>query len=589
MIKFIKKSISFGATAGYLFYLAAFTFVGALLFTPLFGWCVAAVIFAVLVEGTVYATNIYQAIKNSDYEKILELALAEQTLKKEEQNQFRKDYFNLKEHLHTLSKDMASYAEKAEVEKQIVDGKKCLKAMISEYRDYLKGHASNFAFKERDNSFQNIINSRKRWIQLSIPLSFGAGVFSGISAYALIMLKFLVSPVVVGCLAKMGITVVFASTVGAPLLAGLACLGSGLVMYGAASRVIKKGDLNKWDERLDELVASDEPSKLKKYSKRCVAYTAFLFLMVFSMVATAWSFCSPIINFTTNIALRIIAYITLAMFVLLTLLFNADNALRSLKKIGAGITDSWTQINTAWNNENILQFSNPFRHGTSFIMSCHAYSSGMTTDNFPFISIPPAFTALVGAIMEWLGDWDYMPENHHNHDHDHDHDDDHDHGSFLLDTLVFFLNCAAVVWDYVAVALGRIVTGKLADLREKNLWTKSKEKFIPTKPLPDPPCLSEDVKKCVAVKMLQKEEKRYEDKKIKAKKAAFNQKVQQVSDFSFHFDERGKTVLMNTTDTPAIAKRRYPSFLSFFGVESPPPRSKEALCKISNNGFIFGR
>lgn len=536
--KKIKTTIGSFATAGYLFYLAAFTFVGAMLLTPLIGWAIAAVFFAVIVEGTVYAKNILEAVTNSDYKLVLELAIAEKDLKECDQFKvpFAKEYFELKNYLHELKENLSNYNERDRkiAEKNINSAKKCLKHMLIQFKNAKKTGADPYGlFKgisilaDDTTTFNNTVQSRKKWMLGSFWISLASGVFSGLSAYSLIITNFMTSPLILGYLTKVGISTVLASTVGAPLLAGLACLGSMLVMYGSASHVVKKGNLDKWLERISILTTSVPNTfeglayvkqAFKTSLKKLSGYVLFPALVVFTTIAAAWSFGTPIFNLTANITLRTLTFVTWPCMFGLTLLFNTDNALKSLKQI----RDEWSakidNLVSSWKEKEtlsqkiqfVLQLLNPFLYAKDLLILCHSYCAGITTDSFPWIPVPPALTAFFGMWMEYLTDYHYgghahVHESHgpHDHAHTHSHEDheDHDHGSFL-DIPIDVCNHIGVVVDYVFAHFA----GNFSYTFEE-----AKNKFLPTYSVPAFPSLSDSTVNLYYSKKLDKLERTYKE------------------------------------------------------------------------------
>lgn len=623
-LKTIKKMVGSFATTGYLLYLAAFTFVGTMLLTPLIGWGIAAIFFAVIVEGTVYAKNIFEAVLNSNYELVLELALAEENLKelqKTSQNTFVKDYFKLKNNLHFNSENLSAYneADKEAAEKDIIAARKCLKIMLAQYKDYLKTSS------DPDNSFQSIpstkktsagafseiVEYRKIWMIGSMITSLFSGIFSGLSAYSLIMTNFMVSPLMLGYLAKIGVSVLFASTVYVPLLAGLAGLGSMLVMYGNASNVIKKGNLDQWLTRIHELTNSPSnenrnwKSQIWKYLKKFLGFLVFPSLLIFTTLAAAWSFGSPILIFTTNIALRTLTYITWPCMFGLTLVFDTDNALQSLKKIGKDLNTMWGKIKEDWKKRDsalqfILQLINPFQYARSLIMLWHSYSAGITTDNFP--GIHPALTAFFEMLTEFLTDWHYgdshtHPHNHGEHDttkeqthdhaaHSHEHDDDHDHGSFL-DIPVTICNYIAVGWDYVFAIIAAIIVAMITFKWNYNNDLKtSKKKFLPSPKKPSFPSLSEATVALYYSKKLSKYEDKYRDDKDSESPTAKKSAAFKVINNSIEAAAANKKLTTIEDKLDECLKGDHVLRRHRHGIWSSPPDSQFYIVKLRNNPIL---
>lgn len=524
------KALGYGATGGYLFYLGVFTIIGAfvVMLCPI-GWALAAVFFAAVIEGTVYAKNIFKGIENSNTEFALKHALAIKKLKELKENHsdnlFIKTYDEIKTHLHNLRE---SHKHDADTEAQIEDTAKflihledlvikCRSNLEVKGKDPIEQQLINYLKplidKADEEEFNRTISNRSPYMLISKIMSFLSGSFSAISAAAVIH-GYIISPFGLGVLAQIGISTALATGIIVPLMAVLVLIGSGLVMYGTASEIIKQGGADSWFVKIEEFLDLNVPcNSCWKFFKKSAFYILVGGLIIFSTVATIYSFFAPIISTPTKLMLTtfLMALVIACAIVsfALTLIFNIENALDSLQRIKETVVGSWKTIQENWQNsascfnfitkfetfENDTTWSqifNPFRLVSHIFLAAHAYCIGISADNFP--CIPPVIVSWLSALMEWVSDFHYVspkkskknfpnkteltmankdisleeklenvPITENNKKEDEDHD--HEHGS-LLELALMPFNALAVVWDYFA--------GK-----KNQTWQNSKDKFFP--------------------------------------------------------------------------------------------------------------
>lgn len=440
------KMFGYGATAGYLFYLGVFTIVGALIMLCPIGWAFTAVFFAVIIEGTVYAKNIFKGIENSNTEFALKHALAVEKLKQLEKNHpdnlFIQTYFNKKKYLHDLHE---SNQHNAFTEAEIEDTTKFLTHLEAVFIECLENptitsknltkqkiinHIISCINTTDKENFNATISHRSPYMLLSKFISFFSGLFSATSAAAVLYGK-LISLAGTAFLTHIGLSVAIATGVIVPLMAIMVLIGSGLVMYGTASESIKKGGLDGWLVKIDEFLDLKKSCNgCWKFFKKCIFYLFVGSLIILSTAATIYSFFAPIIS--PPVKLLLVTSLTILIGILalisfsLTLIFNTENALTSLSKIKEAVKDSWQNTQDNWRNSTSLfdfitqfdtfkkdttwpQIFNPFRLARNFILAAHAYCIGISADNFPYI--PPFIVSLISAAMEWLTDFHYVNSN----------------------------------------------------------------------------------------------------------------------------------------------------------------------------------
>jgi len=551
--KVLGNAASVGATGG----LGLMSFTGTLVFFPALMPLAATMFFlAVTVEGAVYRDNIFQAIDTMINPTLaIELAIAKtqlQKLKEHQDNLFICDYFNQLNYLHELEERYKRLKSEDEeiAQKEIECVQERIKRMQLDFI-YTIRHPNETPKDKKDcavfkalqeltempdvikkEKLEALIISRRRWIHVGVVISLTSGLCAGLATYATLQTT----------LTTLGIALGLGTAIGIPFI-GLAALGYTLLMYRTISDMVKNETLQRWRREIHEFFHTAKRTPI--FYVKLLGISILFVLALFATVASAgsWFYLAQAgASFVAGVGPTVIAAVTIAANAISNFLMEFKNSLKSVRELPGQMKRVFKEmrdnIKFAWNNENFLQFINPFRilqkSAKPVMFGGHIFSIAASSDQTP--GIPPIVSIIDDGVIEFTTDAHFLMEHTHNednhyhhlaelnqdildiseneslisqkiasdapvessilknhsstphdnnhHGHEHHHHDkhehpedehDHKHGDFVLNAIEKFFGYLNAGWDWIF---------------SKNDWTKAKKEAFSQVDLPKAPPLS---------------------------------------------------------------------------------------------------
>jgi hypothetical protein len=293
--------------------------------------------------------------------------------------------------------------------------------------------------------------NRKKWlVRFSWIFAIGGGISSGFAA---------LSAIEAG-VATLATTFTALSVIPGGVLITLAVFaaaGYTFMLYQTMTDMIQE-----YNGKTKQYFERRENENAIQHGLRIVAIGLVVGLGIFATIATAgtWWYATQkgaMVIKVGEFAADMIRNISVPLMAISTLLYNITNSLSSVDKISRSnfrkLADDFIEnINKTWQEENIVQFLNPFRiiekvicgtaKGIFFVG--HLISMGLISDGLDLL--PPWLNAILSGANEAPVDFNYLPNEKSEHH--------HSHSSMLLDIIfapvtlvVAIFKLLAVCWD----------------------------------------------------------------------------------------------------------------------------------------------
>ncbi len=342
---------------------------------------------------------------------------------------------------------------------------KRLDKSTNQYQTQLEWDAAEL-FADQRTALKKEIRAKLVGIRVAGFFSIGVGACSGFATLGAIQ-SGIATFTVLGFIP-------FGGVVALSILAGI---GYGLLMFQGVSDMIQQ-----YEQHGKGFFSKREGESKSHFFFRCFFGVTAIVLALGATIATAatwWSFVKDggkLVGLIDKAA-DVMQAITMSMMIAPYFLFNSHNSVNSIETIFKSnykslFIKTWAKVRDCARAENVIQFINPFRAiekllsgiAKTFLFLGHIASIGVSSDRVELDKIipggpiiHPALAGSVGASVEGLSDWGYLPdEASHEKTHDHHGGHEHKHESPLLTALYFpvaltvaLLKVFSASWDYL--------------------------------------------------------------------------------------------------------------------------------------------
>lgn len=500
--RILTKSLSYAFAGGAVLAIGLLSFAGMFMFSSSILWCCTAFALSAAYESQVYKESVFIALTRMFDEEYLKQAIILRNLNellenfeelaenaRERNNIFLADFYKQKKYLSELTKIISPSEEQLlEIKSLQKELHRMEKLFIAEFNNQEKKKEPS----ELQKSMQALITLKKEKIETEIAnkawflkmswvFAIGGGVSSGLATLSAMKL------------AIAAFSFSFAVPGGALIaLSALAAVGYTLLLYQTFAEIVQAYH-EKWPGNFNK--RKDE-SHLG-FGLRSAATLALIGLAVVVTIATAGTWWIAAKHGASLIGLvdkgaALLRTISVAIMALPNFIFNTYNSANSVDKISRSdykllYRKTVNEINSAYENESIYRFVNPFRFfekvisysASSILFLGHVVSMSLISDRSTIIGAKGSVAA--GTICETAVDANFLPDEKH-----------HNHASLLLKALFlpvkiveFTLKGFATLWD--SLSTGSLTQSFNHIFHPKPALMKPNNNYQP----PKPPELSE--------------------------------------------------------------------------------------------------